>query len=143
MLECLSTDSGFELQAMLGTVGPQAISSAFPEDKEPLLPDFKDLNYPEYLPTLVLDFDGVLAKIGHDVSELFDNLGVSSAECMRICMQQLECPCAVGLGLPRPKQQKTWRDSLISNAPTCVFLSEGCSVQEATNFARGPTAKCW
>lgn len=43
-----------------------AISGAFPEDKEPLLPDFKDLNYPEYLPTLVLDFDGVLAKIGHD-----------------------------------------------------------------------------
>ncbi|KAL8455495.1 hypothetical protein Emag_000624 [Eimeria magna] len=43
-----------------------AIAAAFPEDKEPLLPDFKDLNYPEYLPTLVLDFDGVLAKIGHD-----------------------------------------------------------------------------
>ncbi|OEH79629.1 hypothetical protein cyc_04241 [Cyclospora cayetanensis] len=43
-----------------------AISGAFPEDQEPLLPDFKDLNYPEFLPTLVLDFEGVLAKIGHD-----------------------------------------------------------------------------
>ncbi|CDJ36223.1 uncharacterized protein EMH_0041460 [Eimeria mitis] len=42
------------------------IARAFPEDNEPLLPDFKDLNYPEFLPTLVLDFDGVLAKIGHD-----------------------------------------------------------------------------
>ncbi|CDI87431.1 hypothetical protein, conserved [Eimeria praecox] len=47
----------------------QAISRAFPEDEEPLLPDFKDLNYPEFLPTLVLDFDGVLAKIGHDVAD--------------------------------------------------------------------------
>ncbi|KAL8273042.1 hypothetical protein Esti_002963 [Eimeria stiedai] len=43
-----------------------AIAAVFPDDKEPLLPDFKDLNYPDYLPTLVLDFDGVLAKIGHD-----------------------------------------------------------------------------
>ena len=51
-----------------GVCAAQAICNVFPEEDEPLLPDFKDLNYPEFLPTLVLDFDGVLAKIGHDVS---------------------------------------------------------------------------
>lgn len=47
---------------------PQALAHVFPDDSEPLLPDFADLNYPNFLPTLVVDFDGVLAKIEHDVS---------------------------------------------------------------------------
>ncbi|EKX74180.1 conserved hypothetical protein [Theileria equi strain WA] len=33
---------------------------------EPLLPDYKDLNYPPNLPTLVIDMDKVVAKIEYD-----------------------------------------------------------------------------
>lgn len=42
------------------------IEKYFPLSNEPLLPDFKDLNYPEHLPTLVVDLNYVIAKLEYD-----------------------------------------------------------------------------
>ncbi|SOV75213.1 mitochondrial import inner membrane translocase subunit TIM50, putative [Plasmodium sp. gorilla clade G3] len=42
------------------------IDKYFPLSNEPLLPDFKDLNYPENLPTLVIDLNYVIAKLEYD-----------------------------------------------------------------------------
>ncbi|XP_953769.1 uncharacterized protein TA16800 [Theileria annulata] len=42
------------------------IEEFFPTDNSPLLPDFKELNYPPNLPTLVLDLDKVIAKMEYD-----------------------------------------------------------------------------
>ncbi|SOV13100.1 mitochondrial import inner membrane translocase subunit TIM50, putative [Plasmodium gaboni] len=42
------------------------IDRYFPLSSEPLLPDFKDLNYPENLPTLVIDLNYVIAKLEYD-----------------------------------------------------------------------------
>ncbi|KAF8823124.1 NLI interacting factor family phosphatase [Cardiosporidium cionae] len=38
----------------------------FPLSSEPLLPDTAELNYPDYLPTLVIDFDKTIAHLEHD-----------------------------------------------------------------------------
>lgn len=42
------------------------IDKFFPPNNEPLLPDFKELNYPPNLPTLVIDVDKVIAKLVYD-----------------------------------------------------------------------------
>lgn len=42
------------------------VDSYFPLSSEPLLPDFKDLNYPEHLPTLVVDLNYVIANLEYD-----------------------------------------------------------------------------
>ncbi|SBT30796.1 mitochondrial import inner membrane translocase subunit TIM50, putative [Plasmodium ovale wallikeri] len=42
------------------------IDTYFPLSNEPLLPDFKDLNYPENLPTLVIDLNYVIAKLEYN-----------------------------------------------------------------------------
>lgn len=42
------------------------IDAMFPGDGAPLLPDFKELNYPPNLPTLVIDLDKVIAKLEYD-----------------------------------------------------------------------------
>ncbi|CRG93274.1 mitochondrial import inner membrane translocase subunit TIM50, putative [Plasmodium gallinaceum] len=42
------------------------IDKYFPLSNEPLLPDFKDLNYPENLPTLVIDLNYVIAKLEYN-----------------------------------------------------------------------------
>eukprot|EP00918_Siedleckia_nematoides_P086138 GHVU01189636.1.p1 GENE.GHVU01189636.1~~GHVU01189636.1.p1 ORF type:complete len:304 (-),score=47.96 GHVU01189636.1:165-1001(-) len=39
-----------------------------PVSREPLLPEKKDLNYPEHVPTLVIDLDKVVVKMEHDRS---------------------------------------------------------------------------
>ncbi|KMZ82781.1 hypothetical protein PVIIG_03596 [Plasmodium vivax India VII] len=44
----------------------ELIDKYFPLSNEPLLPDFKDLNYPENLPTLVIDLNYVIAKLEYD-----------------------------------------------------------------------------
>ncbi|SCM04009.1 mitochondrial import inner membrane translocase subunit TIM50, putative [Plasmodium chabaudi adami] len=54
------------LESQYNEIIQEFIDKYFPVSNEPLLPDFKDLNYPENLPTLVIDLNYVIAKLEYN-----------------------------------------------------------------------------
>ncbi|ETB60607.1 hypothetical protein YYC_02242 [Plasmodium yoelii 17X] len=54
------------LESQYNEIIQEFIDKYFPVNNEPLLPDFKDLNYPENLPTLVIDLNYVIAKLEYN-----------------------------------------------------------------------------